>query len=62
MKRNELLNALILILKRQKECMAKDGICGTFDEDHIEADKLLLKYINDEEIEKAFDDIEKWYS
>lgn len=29
---------------------------------HIEADSLLLKYINDPEITKAFDAISKWYA
>jgi hypothetical protein len=29
---------------------------------HIAADEILLEYINDEEIAKAFNDIEKWYS
>lgn len=29
---------------------------------HIEADELLLKYINDKDIADAFYDIDKWYS
>ena len=29
---------------------------------HMQADALLLEYINDAEISKAFIDIEKWYS
>lgn len=29
---------------------------------HMEADALLLEYINDDDISKAFIDIEKWYS
>jgi hypothetical protein len=29
---------------------------------HDRADQLLLKYIDDPEITKAFDSIEKWYS
>ena len=29
---------------------------------HIKADILLLEYINDEEITKAFNDIDKWYA
>ena len=28
---------------------------------HAEADELLLSYINDKEIEKAFDEVPKWY-
>lgn len=30
--------------------------------DHIEADKLLLELIGDEEISAAFNAIRKWYS
>lgn len=29
---------------------------------HAEADELLLNYINDPEIEKAFEEVPKWYS
>lgn len=29
---------------------------------HINADRLLLKFINDNRVTKAFDKIEKWYS
>ena len=29
---------------------------------HAEADELLLKYINDKEIERFFEEIPKWYS
>lgn len=29
---------------------------------HIEADKALLEYINDSEIEIAYDNIKKWYA
>ena len=35
---------------------------GDKEKDHIEADKALLKYINDPEITKAFEAIEKWYA
>lgn len=30
--------------------------------DHIQADNLLLEYINDVEISKAFTKIDKWYA
>jgi hypothetical protein len=33
-----------------------------FDDRHIESFRLLLKYINDKDIENAFYDLEKWYS
>ena len=29
---------------------------------HAEADELLVSYINDPEIEKAFEEVPKWYS
>jgi len=29
---------------------------------HAEADDLLLEYINDEEVTKAYSSIEKWYA
>jgi hypothetical protein len=29
---------------------------------HIEADDLLIEYINDEEIKKAYDEVSKWYA
>lgn len=35
---------------------------GDEEENHIQADNLLLKYINDPEIEKAFRVIPKWYA
>lgn len=30
--------------------------------DHLEADDLLLTFINDPEIRVAFDEIDKWYA
>ncbi len=32
------------------------------EDDHREADKLLLAFINDEQVTQAFSDIEKWYA
>lgn len=29
---------------------------------HYKADRLLIKYINDKEIEDAYDNVGKWYS
>ena len=29
---------------------------------HAEADELLLNYINDSEIEKAFENVPRWYA
>ena len=52
MTRDELLNELLRI------AAIEDG-----DEvsNHIEADRLLLQFINDEEVTKAFNTIDKWY-
>jgi len=33
-----------------------------FEEGHIKADELLIKYINDKDIEEAFENVGKWYS
>lgn len=35
---------------------------GCPDDNHKEADLLLLRYINDHEITMAFTEIEKWYA
>ena len=35
---------------------------GDWEAQHAEADELLLNYINDPEIEKAFEEVPKWYS
>lgn len=32
------------------------------EENHMEADSLLLKYINDPEITEVYDAISKWYA
>ena len=45
-------NTLLSILKNRDDP----------ESDHLDADKALLKYINDPEITKAFNDIKKWYS
>lgn len=35
---------------------------GDDERDHINADDLLLEYINDKDISEAFECIEKWYA
>lgn len=53
MTKNELLEKLASIgakVKNEKE------------EDHFEADLLLIEYINDPDIKRAYDKIPKWYS
>ncbi len=35
---------------------------GDQETDHVDADRLLLEYINNAEVTKAFDAISKWYA
>ena len=46
------------LLEKLKELI---GDCGDAEATHAEADELLLQYINDPEIEKAFEEVPKWY-
>ena len=46
------------LLEKLKELI---GDCGDVEATHAEADELLLQYINDPEIEKAFEEVPKWY-
>lgn len=39
-----------------------EGDYGDMEASHAEADELLLQYINDPEIEKAFEEVPKWYA
>lgn len=64
MKIEELIEELLKIKDRQDFCFAerqakKDG---DPQDDHMEADELLLKYIGNEEVKEAFESIEKWYA
>ncbi len=61
MTKEELIERLKAIVKRQK-CLDDDGYYADCEYDHLEADKLLLKYINDEEVTHQFENIERWYS
>jgi hypothetical protein len=56
MEKQELLKELAKIRKRQEEGQA------SIDEDHEDADSLLVSFIDDEEISIAFHAISKWYS
>jgi hypothetical protein len=40
------------------------GLAEVYDVEmaHVEADKALLKYVNDAEITEAFQNIRKWYA
>lgn len=56
MEKQELLKELAKIRKRQEEGER------SFEDDHIDADSLLVAFIDDEEISIAFHAISKWYS
>ena len=43
----------------EQECSEKHPDCESI---HIEADQLLLKFINDKDIEQSFERLTKWYS
>jgi hypothetical protein len=46
------------LLAKLKECSDDDDTEGA----HVDADIALLDYINDPEIRKAFNKIDKWYA
>lgn len=52
----ELIRALVDIMRRQK-ANEYDYLC--YHDDHFEADQLLLKYIDDDQVTSAFESIEK---
>lgn len=45
------------LIKKLEECKKLDTEGG-----HIEADDLLLEYIDDDEVRKVFNEISKWYA
>jgi hypothetical protein len=63
MTKDELLEKLTKIYIRQDGLrLDEEGFSKSNpDEDHMEADSLLLEYISDERITKIFNEIEKWY-
>ena len=48
----------------KEQLLIELGKCNKYDneEGHLKADQLLLEFINDKDIEKAFDNIDKWYA
>ena len=38
------------------------NVNNDFEMTHWKADELLIKYINDKDIKKAFDNVGKWYA
>ena len=49
----------VLIKKLKKLSSDKNG---DYETTHYRADRLLIQYINDKEIEEAYDNVGKWYS
>ena len=63
MNKEELIKKLnILIDKSEIYCSEPFKINGDPSDWHLEADELLLSYIDDPEITQAFAKIEKWYA
>ena len=58
------------IIKSKKAGMTKEDLIKTLNElteadpelAHSEADELLIRYINDKDIEEAFEEVPKWYA
>ena len=63
MTRKELLAKLaeMGVGKKREVCLYSQDK-GDPETDHVAADNLLLKFINDKEVTKAFKAITKWYS
>lgn len=59
MTKEELISKL---KKLEKTCINKTYNSYDAEVGHVEADKLLLEYINCPEVTAAFNDLEKWYS
>lgn len=52
----------IKIDKKKLLRLLEDCNTGDAERDHIKADELLLLYIDDDEISRAFESIDKWYA
>lgn len=46
----------------EKTCINETYKWYDAEKGHMEADQLLLQYINNPEVTEAFNDLEKWYS
>ena len=55
-----------IVMDKQELIEKLNKVMGDKEQDaevyHYAADSLLLEYIGDEEIKKAYDEIEKWYA
>lgn len=67
--KEELINSLKGTIKTKQELLeCLQALKTTLDhvndreEIHLVADRLLLEYINDEEVNKIYNSIDKWYS
>jgi hypothetical protein len=48
--------------KRQLLKILRSLLSGDPEADHAKADKALIEFINDKDIAKAYEAIEKWYA
>lgn len=60
-RRDYVIRELNKIADRQEDA-SQSGTGSDIEADHSEADDLLVKYINDPEITKAYERIDKWYA
>ena len=49
-------------LIKKLEYIAKPKLSSDTEVDHIDADNLILEYINDNDIAEAYNNIRKWYA
>lgn len=61
MTKEELLKTLKEICNKINEAEESSGYYD-LESSHLEADNLLLEYINDEAVTEAYNDIDKWYA
>ena len=50
------------LIKKLRELARRSNNGGDPEVIHPEADELLIEYIGDEKVKKAFDRIKKWYA
>lgn len=62
MTKEELIAELKAISAKEDAGQGTDGRLYDQEDGHIEADNLLIAYINDPEVTDAFNEIGKWYS
>ena len=59
MDRQEIKNGLIALAEKQK---ANQGKFNDIEQDHVDADNLLLELLDDPEVEKLWRAVDKWFA